>query len=305
MTMTPILVLLIKLAANLLLAAFLSRLLRHPLGNRPCGAAGPQLLPLWPALAGGLLLSTGQAAEGGGLLTPGRALECCALIFLGWRGGYYASLILDRLAAAPAQVECQVCGSTEGKPRFVHRQGLDFCSHECWFDYLRHAVALKPALFDRQGTFIRQEVYPMSFAEYSPLQAQELLQSGEGYVYVDVRSTPEYEQGHPAGAYNVPILHRQPAGISPNPDFLRVMEAAFPPDTKLLLGCLSGQRSARAAEALVAAGYTCVANVRGGWGGVRDAFGRVVEQGWLELGLPAERGSPAGHGYAELALKRG
>lgn len=217
MTMTPILVLLIKLAANLLLAAFLSRLLRHPLGNRPCGAAGPQLLPLWPALAGGLLLSTGQAAEGGGLLTPGRALECCALIFLGWRGGYYASLILDRLAAAPAQVECQVCGSTEGKPRFVHRQGLDFCSHECWFDYLRHAVALKPALFDRQGTFIRQEVYPMSFAEYSPLQAQELLQSGEGYVYVDVRSTPEYNRAIRPAPITCPSSTANPPASAPTP----------------------------------------------------------------------------------------
>ena len=143
----------------------------------------------------------------------------------------------------------------------------------------------------------------MSFSEYSPVEALELLQGNAGYVYVDVRSTPEYEQGHPAGAYNVPLFHRQATGMTPNPDFLRVMEKVFPPETKLLLGCQSGQRSARAAEALVAAGYTCVANVRGGFGGVRDQFGRVVEKGWLELGLPAEQGSSADQGYAALALK--
>lgn len=144
----------------------------------------------------------------------------------------------------------------------------------------------------------------MSFSEYSPSETLELLQGDTGYVYVDVRSTPEYEQGHPTGAFNVPLFHRQATGMTPNPDFLRVMESAFPPETKLLLGCQSGQRSARAAEALMAAGYTCVANVRGGFGGVRDPFGRVVEKGWLELGLPVEQGSPADKGYAALALKK-
>ncbi len=33
------------------------------------------------------------------------------------------------------------------------------------------------------------------------------LQAGEGYVYIDVRSIPEYERGHSAGAHNVPLLH--------------------------------------------------------------------------------------------------
>ncbi len=294
--MTPTYLLLAKLAANILLAAALSRLLRRLGGS---GLAGPQFLPLWPALAGGLLLSTGSGQPFG----LAQALELCALVLLAWRGGFYANAAIDHLAAPREVLSCDYCRATEGKPRFLHHQGLDFCSHDCWSAHLRTLVTPKPVLFDRQGSFIRQEVYPMSFAEYNPTQAQELLQSDSGYVYVDVRSTPEYEQGHPAGAYNVPLLHRQPTGISPNPDFLRVMEAAFPPDTKMLVGCQSGQRSARAAEALVAAGYTCVANVRGGFGGVRDPSGRVVEAGWRELGLPVEQGSPAGQGYTSLALK--
>jgi len=294
--MPPAYLLLAKLAANILLAASLSRLLQRRL-NQTRAVTGPQLLPLWPALAGGLLLSGGRELGG-----P-QGLEIIALVLLGWRGGYYLALILDRFSTPEPAHQCHVCGATEAVPRFVHRKGLDFCSHDCWHAYLQSILTPAPAIFDRQGMFIRQEVLPMSFSEYSPRQAHELLQGNEGYVYVDVRSIPEYEQGHPAGAYNVPILHRQPTGMAPNPDFLRVMEKVFPPQTKLLLGCQSCQRSARAAEALVAAGYTCVANVRNGFGGARDAFGQVAEQGWRDLGLPVEQGPSADKGYAALALK--
>lgn len=295
--MHPAYLLLAKLAANILLAATLSRLLQRRQAKPLPGLAGPQYLPLWVALAGGWGLSSGPGMSGR------QALELIALVLLGWRGGYYLTRMLEHLSTDRLSRQCEVCGATEAAPRFIHHQGIDFCSHECWFTYLKGILAVKPVVFDQQGVFIRQEAYPMSFSEYTPAQAHELLQGESGYVYVDVRSTPEYEQGHPAGAFNVPIFHRQPTGMAPNPDFLRVMEKAFPSETKLLLGCQSGQRSARAAEALVAAGYTCVANVRGGFGGVRDAFGRVVEKGWLELGLPVEQGSPEGQGYASLVLK--
>lgn len=294
--MPPAYLLLAKLAANILLAATLSRLLHRRLDQTPPGLAGPQYLPLWPALAGGLLLNGGRELSGA------QALELSALVLLGWRGAYYLNAMIDRWSAAHAP-QCHVCGTTQANPRFIHHQGLDFCSHNCWHTHLKSILTPKPVLFDRQGLLIRQEVCPMSFSEYSPSEALELLQGNTGYVYVDVRSIPEYEQGHPASAFNIPLFHRQTTGMAPNPDFLRVMENAFPPETKLLLGCQSGQRSARAAEALVAAGYTCVANVRGGFGGVRDQFGRVVEKGWLELGLPVEQGSPEGQGYTSLALK--
>ena len=48
------------------------------------------------------------------------------------------------------------------------------------------------------------------------------LQTGEGYAYIDVRSIPEYERGHPAGAHNVPLLHydaqtgQQTPSVSPS-----------------------------------------------------------------------------------------
>ena len=46
----------------------------------------------------------------------------------------------------------------------------------------------------------------MSFENVSVREAHE--KQGQGYTYVDVRSIPEFEQGHPAGAVNVPLLHR-------------------------------------------------------------------------------------------------
>ena len=82
------------------------------------------------------------------------------------------------------------------------------------------------------------------------------LQATDGYTYVDVRSVPEYENGHPEGAHNVPLLHRdsQTGQMTPNPDFLAVMQANYGSDAKLLIGCQVGGRSFRAAQILSAAG---------------------------------------------------
>ena len=60
----------------------------------------------------------------------------------------------------------------------------------------------------------------METKRISPAEAKALLD--EGYVYVDVRSIPEFDAGHPRGAYNVPLNHQGPNGMQPNPDFLAV-----------------------------------------------------------------------------------
>ncbi len=54
----------------------------------------------------------------------------------------------------------------------------------------------------------------------SPEEALGLMQN-EGWAYLDVRSVAEFEQGHPAGAYNVPLTHMNPNGTSANADFCR------------------------------------------------------------------------------------
>ena len=135
----------------------------------------------------------------------------------------------------------------------------------------------------------------------SPQEASELIQA-EGYVHVDVRSVPEFQAGHPEGAYNVPLMHMGPGGMAPNPDFLAVMEKAFPKDAPLVIGCKAGGRSARAVAMLESAGYTNVVDQRAGFEGAPDPSGRV-EPGWRPAGLPVSHQPAAGHDYE--ALKAG
>ncbi len=129
------------------------------------------------------------------------------------------------------------------------------------------------------------------------------LQTGEGHTYVDVRSVPEYDKGHPAGAHNVPLLHFDSASgrMQPNHEFLTVMQATYAVDAKLLLGCQMGGRSAQATQLLASVGYTDVTNVAGGFGGERDpGTGQVRQEGWAQAGLPVETDAAAGTSYAEL-----
>lgn len=135
----------------------------------------------------------------------------------------------------------------------------------------------------------------------SPEEARKLIDE-QGYIYVDVRSEPEYAAGHPAGSLNVPIMRAGARGMEPNLAFLDDMQALWPKDAKLVLGCRSGQRSMRAAEMLVAAGYTNLVDQRAGFEGSRNAFGAVTEPGWSQVGLPVETSTPGG-AYEELQKK--
>jgi rhodanese-related sulfurtransferase len=136
----------------------------------------------------------------------------------------------------------------------------------------------------------------------TPPEAAGLLE--EGWVYLDVRSIPEFEEGHPAGAANVPLLHFQNGRMAPNPDFEAVVAANFPKDTKLVVGCKAGGRSLRAAAMLEAAGYTNVIDMQGGFHGERDGLGRLACAGWAESSLPVEATAPADKTYAALSKKR-
>jgi rhodanese-related sulfurtransferase len=137
----------------------------------------------------------------------------------------------------------------------------------------------------------------------SPQDASTKL--AEGWTYVDVRTIEEFEAGHPPGAVNVPLMHAGPSGMVPNPDFLRVMGAAFAPDAKLVVGCKAGGRSARAAQALRGAGFTSILDQRAGWDGARNPFGQVTEPGWSRAGLPVEQGQPDGRSWADLKATAG
>jgi rhodanese-related sulfurtransferase len=92
--------------------------------------------------------------------------------------------------------------------------------------------------------------------------------------------------------------------MSPNEDFPAVVEAALPKDAKIVVGCKTGMRSARACEILGQLGYTNAANMRGGFAGMADNFGRVVEPGWSMLGLPTCSDCSDDARYETLAAKK-
>jgi rhodanese-related sulfurtransferase len=145
----------------------------------------------------------------------------------------------------------------------------------------------------------------MAITEIAPTQAYETMRNNPEAVYIDVRTEGEFAQGHPAGAINIPVVFLRP-GSPPqlNPDFLMVAEKNLPRDKKLIVGCMMGGRSQRACEILEEAGYKDIANVRGGFGGARDASGRVIAPGWLEEQLPVsnEQGQ---FSYQSLKTKAG
>jgi rhodanese-related sulfurtransferase len=115
-----------------------------------------------------------------------------------------------------------------------------------------------------------------------------------GAPYVDVRAAEEFEDGHPAGAYCVPLAE---------PDFLELMLALFALEAPLVVGCRSGIRSVAAAELLEEEGFTQVLELRPGWDGARDAFGRVVEAGWRKSGLPVGQGDGGERSLAALRAR--
>ena len=135
-----------------------------------------------------------------------------------------------------------------------------------------------------------------------PKEAAALL--AEGWAYLDVRSIPEFDDGHPVGAANIPLLHLHNGRMAPNPDFQRVVEASFAKDAKLVVGCKSGGRSLQAATLMESAGYANVVDMRGGYHGERDGFGRVSVAGWAAEGLPTETAGAPEKTYETLAQKK-
>ena len=135
----------------------------------------------------------------------------------------------------------------------------------------------------------------MSVKRVSPEEALELMR-GEGFVYLDVRSVPEFEQGHPEGAYNVPLLHMGPRGPQPNARFLEVVEKSFAKDARLVVGCQTNGRSSQAASILEQAGFSNLRIQNAGFVGMPP-----VNPGWGPKGLPSSEAAEKGRSWDELA----
>ena len=157
----------------------------------------------------------------------------------------------------------------------------------------------------------------------SSLEAAQMLnQEPKTTFLVDVRTRSQYTLlGHPPRAYNVPW--KLDTGVfqvaggpfqggkapvtgyqlsnKPNPDFIGVVQSLFKPTDKIIVISMRGDLGADAADALVAAGFKEVFNLRHGFSG--DLFGskeldKLAEKysplyglggrinGWMFWGLP-------------------
>jgi rhodanese-related sulfurtransferase len=93
-------------------------------------------------------------------------------------------------------------------------------------------------------------------------------ETGEAGQLVDVREDHEWETAHAAGA-----IHLSKGIIE------RDIEKTFPgKDTKLVLYCGGGYRSALATDSLQRMGYTNVISLDGGWRAI-EVSGLPLEQG--------------------------
>lgn len=142
----------------------------------------------------------------------------------------------------------------------------------------------------------------MTVRKVSPHEASQLIDD-ESYALVDVRTVPEFEAGHPKGAFNVPLNHAGATGMVPNPDFMRVMEKCFDKHAKLVVACKAGGRSMKAASMLADAGFTNLVDQCAGWSGAADPFGKGMMPGWSQAGLPAAATPHDGHSWAELLAR--
>ena len=145
----------------------------------------------------------------------------------------------------------------------------------------------------------------MPIQQQVPPEAHETLKKNPTALYLDVRTEAEFAAGHPEGAINIPVVFiKGPGQMQLNPDFVEIAEKVIPRDRKLVVGCMAGGRSQRACEMLEEAGYTDLTNVRGGFGGARDASGAIAVKGWRDAGLPVTQGLGEG-AYPALREKAG
>ena len=136
----------------------------------------------------------------------------------------------------------------------------------------------------------------------TPQEAKQRLDGHEGYVYLDVRTVAEFEAGHVPGALNIPVAQRNAATgkMKANAEFLSVVGANVAKDARVIVGCKSGGRSARAVRIMLDVGYRSVFNLLGGFSGKMDQSGETIHPGWSTLNFPVEHGHGDAHSYQSL-----
>jgi rhodanese-related sulfurtransferase len=129
--------------------------------------------------------------------------------------------------------------------------------------------------------------------DVAPTVAWKILSEHKDAVLIDVRTRAEWNY---VGLPDLDSLAKKPAliewqvfpGMQPNPEFVTALSGALPDkETPLLFLCRSGARSAAAAKAMTAAGYSTCLNVADGFEGPLDGTARRgTTGGWKAVGLP-------------------
>jgi rhodanese-related sulfurtransferase len=139
------------------------------------------------------------------------------------------------------------------------------------------------------------EVSPASgyAGNVSPRTAWQILKEQKNAVLIDVRTRAEWTY---VGLPDLNEVGRKPAlvewqvfpGMQINPDFVASLSGEIADKTApLLFLCRSGVRSAAAAKAMTAAGYSTCFNVADGFEGPLDGEARRGSSGgWKAAGLP-------------------
>ena len=142
------------------------------------------------------------------------------------------------------------------------------------------------------GTY---EVIPAAgyAGDVAPATAWKILSENKDAVLIDVRTRAEWSY---VGLPELAPIGKKPAllewqvfpSMQQNPEFVsRLGGALTNKDAPLLFLCRSGARSAAAARAMTAAGYSTCLNVADGFEGSLDAQGkRGSAAGWKASGLP-------------------
>jgi rhodanese-related sulfurtransferase len=129
--------------------------------------------------------------------------------------------------------------------------------------------------------------------DVAPAAAWKILSESKDAVLIDVRTRAEWNY---VGLPDLASLDKKPAliewqvfpNMQLNADFVATLAGAVADkDTPLLFLCRSGVRSAAAAKAMSAAGYSICLNVADGFEGPLNADAkRGAAGGWKAAGLP-------------------
>lgn len=129
--------------------------------------------------------------------------------------------------------------------------------------------------------------------DVAPTTAWKILSENKDAVLIDVRTRAEWNF---VGLPELASIGKEPAllewqvfpSMQQNSEFVAVLgNAVASKDAPLLFLCRSGARSAAAARAMTAAGYSTCLNVAEGFEGPLDAQGkRGSAAGWKASGLP-------------------